>query len=71
MRIAQLEEMTARCGLPARTLALIGADQVSIQVEPDVEYKKVDCLLSEMKKADPKLSYLFVGNEAYGLENQR
>ena len=70
-RIASLEKITAGCDLPAETLKLISTDEVIIQVQMDTDYGKVDCLLRAIKKADPKLKFGFLGNEAYYTENRQ
>jgi hypothetical protein len=70
-RLASLAGMTERCGVPARTLIPIGSDQVTMQVDPDVEWGKVECLIYEIKKAEPKLRYTFTGNAPYDTGNQQ
>ena len=70
-RTAQLEEMTKRCDVPAGTLAQLGPEEVTIAAGPDVEWRKVECLIDEIKKAKPKLQYMFIGNARYETENQQ
>jgi hypothetical protein len=70
-RIASLAKMTERCGVPERTLILIATDEVTMHVDPDVEWGKVECLMYEIKKAEPKLQYMFAGNAPYETENRQ
>lgn len=69
--LASLAKITAGCGLPAGTLTLAGTDEVTVAVQPDEDYKKVDCLLTALRKSHPKLKLGFIGNEAYDTGNQR
>jgi len=62
--LARLDRMTTRCGAPAGTLRLIGTDHVRVQPASNVDYEKFACLLKAVEKADPKLSFGFVGSEA-------
>lgn len=70
-RLANLTKMTERCGVPERTLTLIGPAEVTIQAGPDVEWGKVECLIYEIRKAKPKLQYMFMGNAPYDTGNQQ
>lgn len=69
--LERLARITASCGLPADTLTLIGTDGVTIAIQPDGDYKKVECLLLALRASEPKLKLGFIGNEAYDPGNHQ
>ena len=69
--LANLAKMTRRCGVPEQTLVPLGPGRVTIQAGPDVEWGRVECLIYEIKKAEPKLQYMFTGNAPYDTGNQQ
>jgi plastocyanin len=70
-RAAQLEAMTRRCGVSAKTLVLLGPNEVTIEAGPEVEWGKIECLIHEIRKADPRLQYMFTGNAPYETDNRQ
>lgn len=69
-RIAQLERIAAKCGLPG-TLKLVGNDDVRFKPSTNARYERVDCVLTALKKTDMPMKMGFVGNEAYDIGNQQ
>jgi hypothetical protein len=67
----QIAGITRRCGAPEQTLRLIGPGEVTIEAGSDVEWGKIECLIYEIRKAEPKLQYVFTGNAPYETENQQ
>ena len=64
-RLNKLHAITSKCGLPTSALKLVGIKELHIQPPPDASYWKVECLLTELKKANLPVNIGFVGNEAY------
>jgi hypothetical protein len=69
-RLNQLHAITSKCGLPGSALKLEGTEELHVQPPPDASYGKVECLLTELKKANLPVNIGFVGNEAYQSEDK-
>jgi hypothetical protein len=65
----RLNAITSKCGLPSSALKLVGTKELHVQPPPDADYEKVECLLTELKKANLPVNIGFVGNEAYQPED--
>ncbi len=67
-RQAVLDGIADKCGLTRSTFKLVGNDELHVQPSPDAQYERVDCALTELKKANMPVKMGFVGNE-YVAEN--
>ncbi|QNA84241.1 hypothetical protein G4G27_09775 [Sphingomonas sp. So64.6b] len=66
-KIASLNAISQKCGLPQSALTLEREDDIHFQPPPTARYESFDCALTELRKSKfPKLG--FVGNEQYVVE---
>jgi hypothetical protein len=65
-----LDRIADTCGLARSTFKLNGDDDLHIQPDPDAKYERVDCALTELKKANMPVKGGFIRNE-YVAENRQ
>ncbi|WP_034161203.1 hypothetical protein [Sphingomonas sp. ERG5] len=64
-KIASLNAISDKCGLPQSALKLEGEDDLHFQPPATSSFKSVDCALAELKKAKFPMKMGFIGNESY------
>lgn len=69
-REALLEKIAAACGLDAKALRLVGAEDLHFKPSPDEKYERIDCVLKALSKTDIPLRMGFVGNKVHETGNQ-
>jgi hypothetical protein len=64
-RQAALDQIADKCGLARSTFKLVGDDELHVKPDPNERYERVDCALSELRRARLPVKMGFVGNEYY------
>ena len=59
----QLDGISARCGTPKAWLRSRNG-VVRMRPAPNANYRQVDCVLTELRRQDPRGPIGFIGNEA-------
>jgi|tagenome__1003787_1003787.scaffolds.fasta_scaffold20930879_2 hypothetical protein len=60
-----LNKIADKCGLARSTFKLVGNDELHILPDLKAPYERLDCALSELRKANLPVKMGFIGNEYY------